>query len=167
MQRINHHSEKERRARYGERNSRRGSSKEWGKEDVCCIESTIRSPNELTIIAIEGKVVHRLKSQIHILTFHFKCLFAPDGVGNLTRHHPTLQHPIFAMEFQAAAAKLKNRCTFGPDLVSNELRSMLTSQKTSQCVVDLSNLLFDPLNAALEGSIHLSALGTGTLNALQ
>ena len=44
---------------------------------------------------------------------------------------------------------------------------MLTSQKTSQWVADLSNLVFDPLNAALEGSIHLSALGTGTLNALQ
>ena len=81
----------------------------------------IRPPNELTILDVEGKVVHRLKSQIHILTFHFKCLFAPDGVGNLTQHHATLQHPMSAMEVRTAAAKLKNRCTCGPDLVPNEL----------------------------------------------
>ena len=127
----------------------------------------IRPPNELTIIDVEGKVVYRLKTQIDMLTFHFKCLFASDGVGNLTQHHATLQHPISAMEVQTTAAKLKNRCTLGPDLVSNELRSMLTSQTTSQWAADLSNLVFNLLNAALEGSINFSILGTGTLNALQ
>ena len=84
----------------------------------------IRPPNELTILDVEGKVVHKLKSQIDILTFHFQCLFAPDGIGNLTQHHATLQHPISAMKVRTAAAKLKNicsGCTFGPDLVSNEL----------------------------------------------
>ena len=81
----------------------------------------IRSPNESTILDVEGKVVHRLKTQIDILTFHFRCLFVPDGIDNLTQHHATIQHPISAMEVRTAAAKLKNRCSFGPDLVSNEL----------------------------------------------
>ena len=34
----------------------------------------IRLPNELTIPEVGGKVVHKLKSQIDMLTFHFKCL---------------------------------------------------------------------------------------------
>ena len=97
--------------------------KNEGRKMVAALRAlNIQPPNdELTILDIEGKVVHRLKSQIDMLTFHFKCLFAPDGVSNLTQHHATLQHPISAMEVRTAAAKYKNRCTFGPDLVSNEL----------------------------------------------
>ena len=76
--------------------------------------------DELTILDIEGNVVHRFKSQIDMLTFHFQCLFAPNGVSNLTQHHAT-QHPISAMEVQTAAAKRNNRHTCGPDLVPNEL----------------------------------------------
>ena len=34
----------------------------------------IRPPNESTTLDIEGKVVHKLKSQLDMLTFHFKCL---------------------------------------------------------------------------------------------
>ena len=50
--------------------------------------------NGLSILDIEDKVVHELKSQINMLTFHIKRPFALDGVGNLTQHRNTLQHPI-------------------------------------------------------------------------
>ena len=79
----------------------------------------IRPPKELTIPEVGGKVVHKLKSQIDMLTFHFKCLFVPDGVGNLTQHHATLWHPISAMVVKTAAAKVKNRHTCSPDIVPN------------------------------------------------
>ena len=79
-----------------------------------------RPPNEWTIVDAEGKVVYRLKSQLDMLAFHFKCLFAPDSIGNLTQHQATLQHPMSAMEVQTAAVKLKIKCTCGPDLVPNE-----------------------------------------------
>ena len=65
------------------------------------------------------------------------------------------------MEVVTAAAKLQNHRACGPDSVPNELlKYACTSETTSQWVADL-------LNAAVEGSIHLSALGTGTLVALQ
>ena len=121
----------------------------------------IRPANELSIVDMDGRVVHSLNSQIDILTSHFKSQFAPDGVDNLTQHQGTLQYPISQMEVVTAAAKLQNRRACGPDSVPNELlKYACTSETTSQWIADL-------LNAAVEGSIQLSALGTGTLVALQ
>ena len=116
----------------------------------------IRPGNELSIVETDGRVVHSLNSQIDILTSHFKSQFAPDGVDSLTQHQGTLQHPISQMEIVTAAAKLQNH----PDSVPNKLlKYACTSETTSQWVADL--------NAAVEGSIQISALGTGTLVALQ
>ena len=120
----------------------------------------IRPANELSIVETDGRVVHSLNSQIDILTSHFKSQFAPDGVDSLTQHQGTLQHPISQMEVVTAAAKLQNHRACGPDSVPNELlKYACTSETTSQWVADL--------NAAVEGSIQISALGTGTLVALQ
>ena len=74
-------------------------------------------PNGLSILDIEGNVVHKFKSQIYMLTFHFKCPFAPDGVYRQLDSTP--QHlaasNFNAMEVQTAAAKLMNRRTCGPE----------------------------------------------------
>ena len=107
----------------------------------------IRPANELSIVDMDGRVVHSLNSQIDILTSHFKSQFAPDGVDNLTQHQGTLQYPISQMEVVTAAAKLQNRRACGPDSVPNELlKYACTSETTSQWIADL-------LNAAVEGSI--------------
>ena len=98
MQRINHHSKKERKAGFGEKDEGR-------KMIAVLIALNIRLPNELTILDIEGKV-HRLKTQIDMLAFCFKCLFAPDGIGNFTQHHATLRHPMSAMEVQSASIRI-------------------------------------------------------------
>ena len=55
-----------------------------------------------------------------MLAVHFKCLYAPDGVGNSTQHQASLQYLMSAMEVETAAAKLQIKCTCGPDLVPNE-----------------------------------------------
>ncbi len=81
----------------------------------------IRPVNELTIVETDGRIVHSLNSQIDILTSDFKSKFALDGVGNLTQHQGTLQHPISQMEVATAAAKLQNHRACGPDSVPNEL----------------------------------------------